>query len=91
MNTLPTDGYSITLRFRLANKPSVLDMVTSTIGAAGCSIGALDIVEAEYRHLTRDITTGNCKHVQPIVGTVNLLVAGPTLTEPTTATDEDTR
>jgi malate dehydrogenase (oxaloacetate-decarboxylating) len=72
MNPTPTDGYSITLRLRLANKPGVLGLVTSTIGAAGGSIGAIDIVEAGFDNLVRDITiaAGNDRHAQEIVEVV---------------------
>lgn len=72
MNPTPTDGYSITLRLRLANKPGVLGLVTSTIGAAGGSIGAIDIVEAGFDNLVRDITiaAGNDQHAQEIVEAV---------------------
>jgi hypothetical protein len=39
MRPPPTDGYSITLRLRLANKPGVLGVLTSAIGTVGGSIG----------------------------------------------------
>lgn len=72
MRPHPTDGYSITLRLRLANKPGVLGYVTSAIGDAGGSIGAIDIVEAGFDHLVRDITiaAGNDLHAQQIVEAV---------------------
>jgi hypothetical protein len=35
MTPRPTEGYSITLRLRLANKPGVLGKVTSAIGVGG--------------------------------------------------------
>ena len=72
MNPPPTDGYSITLRLGLANKPGVLGLVTSTIGAVGGSIGAIDIVEAGFDQLVRDITiaAGNDQHAQKIVDAV---------------------
>ena len=75
MNPPPTEGYSITLRLRLANKPGVLGLVTSTIGAAGGSIGAIDIVEAGFDQLVRDITiaTGNDQHAKEIVEAVKVL------------------
>jgi malate dehydrogenase (oxaloacetate-decarboxylating) len=75
MNPPPTEGYSITLRLRLANKPGVLGLVTSTIGAAGGSIGAIDIVEAGFDQLVRDITiaTGNDQHAKEIVEAVKCL------------------
>ncbi len=75
MRPQPTDGYSITLRLRLINKPAVLGLVTSTIGSAGGSIGAIDIVEAGFDTLVRDITiaTGNDQHAQEIVEAVKAL------------------
>lgn len=75
MRPFPTDGYSITLRLRLDNKLGLLGLVTSTIGEAGGSIGAIDIVEAGFDSLVRDITiaTGNDQHAQEIVAAVDAL------------------
>jgi malate dehydrogenase (oxaloacetate-decarboxylating) len=75
MRPTPTDGYSITIRLRLANHPGVLGLVTSTIGNAGGSIGAIDIVEAGFDSLVRDITiaAGNDQHAQEIVESVKSL------------------
>jgi malate dehydrogenase (oxaloacetate-decarboxylating) len=75
MNPPPTDGYSITLRLALANKPGVLGLLTSTIGAVGGSIGAIDIVEAGFDQVVRDITVaaGNDQHAQVIVDAVKVL------------------
>jgi len=75
MNPQPTDGYSITLRLALANKPGVLGLLTSTIGAIGGSIGAIDIVEAGFDQVIRDVTvaTGNDRHAQEIVDAVKVL------------------
>jgi len=75
MKPPPTDGYSITLRLKLVHKPAVLGLVTSTIGNAGGSIGAIDIVEAGFDTLVRDITiaAGNDEHAQEIVEAVKAL------------------
>jgi malate dehydrogenase (oxaloacetate-decarboxylating) len=75
MRPFPTDGYSITLRLRLENKVGLLGLVTSTIGEAGGNIGAIDIVEAGFDALVRDITiaTGNDQHAQEIVAAVDAL------------------
>jgi len=75
MNPPPTDGYSITVRVALANKPGVLGLLTSTIGAVGGSIGAIDIVEAGFDQLVRDITiaAGNDQHARQIVEAVKVL------------------
>ncbi|MGH9841889.1 MAG: malic enzyme-like NAD(P)-binding protein [Blastocatellia bacterium] len=75
MTPRPTEGYSITLRLRLANKPGTLGKVTSAIGAAGGNIGAIDIVEVGSNQLVRDITVaaGNDLHAQQIAEAVNAL------------------
>jgi hypothetical protein len=74
MDPPPTDGYSISLRLRLTNKAGVLGVLTSTFGAIGGSIGAIDIVEVGFEQLVRDITiaAGNDRsvfnrHVAPAV------------------------
>jgi malate dehydrogenase (oxaloacetate-decarboxylating) len=75
MTPRPTEGYSITLRLRLANKPGTLGKVTSAIGTAGGNIGAIDIVEAGSAQLVRDITVaaGNDVHAKAIVQAVQAL------------------
>jgi malate dehydrogenase (oxaloacetate-decarboxylating) len=75
MTPRPTEGYSITLRLRLANKPGVLGKVTSAIGEAGGNIGAIDIVEVGANQLVRDITVaaGHDLHAQQIVAVVESL------------------
>ena len=75
MTPRPTEGYSITLRLRLANKPGTLGKVTSAIGLAGGNIGAIDIVEAGSNQLVRDITVaaGNDLHAKEIVEAVRAL------------------
>jgi malate dehydrogenase (oxaloacetate-decarboxylating) len=75
MTPRPTEGYSITLRLRLANKPGTLGKVTSAIGAAGGNIGAIDIVEVGSNQLVRDITVaaGNDLHAKQIAEAVNAL------------------
>src|SRR5262245_61791895 len=75
MTPRPTEGYSITLRLRLANKPGVLGKVTSAIGEAGGNIGAIDIVEVGANQLVRDITVaaGNDVHAKQIVAEVEQL------------------
>ncbi len=72
MNVIPSEGYSITLRLRLANQPGMLGHVTSAIGEAGGNIGAVDIVEVGAHHLMRDITVaaGNDEHAESIVEAV---------------------
>lgn len=56
MSSIPSEGYSITLRLKITNRPGILGVVTSKIGEAGGNIGAIDLVEAGSNHLLRDIT-----------------------------------
>jgi malate dehydrogenase (oxaloacetate-decarboxylating) len=51
----PSASYSLTLRIELENEPGTLGDVTSAIGEAGGSVGAIDIVKAESGKLVRDI------------------------------------
>src|SRR5713226_10175255 len=53
--TTPVASYSLTVRLRIANKPGMLGKVTSAIGEAGGDIGAVDLVEAGQKEMTRDI------------------------------------
>lgn len=75
MNITPSEGYSLTLRLRLANRPGMLGQVTSAIGTAGGNIGAVDIVEVGSAHLLRDITVaaGDEQHGERIVEAVSSL------------------
>src|SRR5712664_4118926 len=52
----PAASNSLTVRVRLANKPGMLGRITSAIGEAGGDIGAVDVVEASQKEMTRDIT-----------------------------------
>ncbi|MFN0120537.1 MAG: malic enzyme-like NAD(P)-binding protein [Blastocatellia bacterium] len=71
----PSEGYSITLRLKLANKPGMLGKVTSAIGEAGGNIGAIDIVEVGTHQLVRDITvaTTGGKHAKEIEAAMRAL------------------
>ena len=75
MTSVPTEGYSITLRVRLANRPGMLGQLTSAIGAAGGNIGAIDIVEAGSGQLIRDVTVyaTSVPHGEKIVAAVSAL------------------
>lgn len=68
----PSEGYAITLRIKLANKPGVLGHVTLAIGQAGGNIGAIDIVEISNNQLVRDITVaaGNDQTAKRIIEAV---------------------
>ena len=72
MSAIPTEGYSLTLRVRLANRPGMLGRLTSAIGTAGGNIGAIDIVEAGTGQLIRDITVyaSSVSHGEKIVADV---------------------
>jgi malate dehydrogenase (oxaloacetate-decarboxylating) len=52
----PSAQYSITLRVEIAHQPGMLGKVASAIGAAGGTIGAVDLVQVEGEHTIRDIT-----------------------------------
>ena len=71
----PSEGYAITLRLRLSNKPGVLGHVTLAIGEAGGNIGAIDIVEVANHQLVRDITiaAGNDTTANRIIEAVKAL------------------
>jgi malate dehydrogenase (oxaloacetate-decarboxylating) len=75
MNLTPTEGYSLTLRVRLANRPGMLGKLTSAIGAAGGDIGAIDIVEVGAGLLVRDITVAaaSVQHGEQITAAVRAL------------------
>src|ERR1043165_8572754 len=48
--------YSVTIRVRYPDKPGQLGRITSAIGEADGSIGAVDIVNIERNWITRDVT-----------------------------------
>ena len=75
MKVIPSEGYSITLRLKIANHPGVLGRLTSAIGEAGGNIGAVDIVEVGAHHLIRDITvaTGGEEHAEQIAAAVQAI------------------
>jgi malate dehydrogenase (oxaloacetate-decarboxylating) len=52
----PSAAYSVTIRARIPNRPGMLGRLTSQIGHAGGSIGAIDLVGVEADALIRDIT-----------------------------------
>jgi malate dehydrogenase (oxaloacetate-decarboxylating) len=56
MSAVPSAQYSLTIRVEIADRPGMLGLVASTIGAAGGSIGAIDLVEVKTGVLLRDIT-----------------------------------
>ncbi len=56
MATTPSAQYSLTLRVEIEHRPGMLGRVASAIGAAGGTIGAVDLVQVERDHTIRDIT-----------------------------------
>lgn len=62
-------AYSITIRLRYGDLPGGLGKITSAIGDAGGSIGAIDIVNSVDGAITRDITVQatNVEHGEQIV------------------------
>jgi malate dehydrogenase (oxaloacetate-decarboxylating) len=57
----PSAQYSITLRVEIAHRPGMLGKVASTIGEAGGTIGAVDLVQVEGEHTVRDITVATAE------------------------------
>jgi malate dehydrogenase (oxaloacetate-decarboxylating) len=49
MPTVPSPGYSFTLRIEVKNMVGMLGKVTSAIGEAGGDIGALDLISVTRR------------------------------------------
>ncbi|MEW4487579.1 NAD-dependent malic enzyme [Thalassoglobus sp. JC818] len=68
-------AYSITIRLRYFDVPGALGKITSAIGDAGGSIGAVDIVNSLDGTLTRDITVQatDVEHGESIVEKVDSL------------------
>ncbi|HHL40293.1 MAG TPA: NAD-dependent malic enzyme [Deltaproteobacteria bacterium] len=66
---VPSPSYSFTVRIKAKNTPGMVGRITSVIGDGGGDIGAIDIVEADGRFVTRDYTinAGNTSHEQEIV------------------------
>ncbi len=56
MATTPSAQYSLTLRVEIDHRPGMLGRVASAIGAAGATIGAVDLVSIDDAHTIRDIT-----------------------------------
>jgi len=56
MPTQPSAQFSLTIRVEIADRPGMLGRVATAIGAAGGTIGAVDLVSAEDGLTVRDIT-----------------------------------
>ena len=51
-----TPAYRMVFRLEIANQPGMFALVATTIGARGCSLGAIDLVEATPSVHVRDVT-----------------------------------
>ncbi|HET7700676.1 MAG TPA: NAD-dependent malic enzyme [Candidatus Limnocylindria bacterium] len=51
-----TPAYRLVFRLEIANRPGMFATVATTIGARGCSLGAIDLVEATPAVHVRDVT-----------------------------------
>ena len=51
-----TPAYRLVFRLEIANRPGMFARVATTIGARGCSLGAIDLVEATPQLHVRDVT-----------------------------------
>ena len=73
MPVTPSASFSLTLRIRFDNEAGVLGEVTSAIGHAGGSIGAVDIVQSHEHHVVRDIAVDarSTAHWDQIIEAVN--------------------
>jgi malate dehydrogenase (oxaloacetate-decarboxylating) len=73
MASTPSAQYSLTLRVEIDHLPGMLGKVASAIGAAGGTIGAVDLVEVEGPHTIRDITveTGHAADWPLLTNAVN--------------------
>jgi malate dehydrogenase (oxaloacetate-decarboxylating) len=73
MAATPSAQYSLTLRVEINHLPGMLGKVASAIGAAGGTIGAVDLVTVESGHTIRDITveTGDASDWPRLTDAVN--------------------
>ena len=62
-------SFSATIRVRLADSPGTFARLAQTIGDAGGSLGAIDLVRAETHHKVRDVTVAAAdeEHLHRIV------------------------
>jgi malate dehydrogenase (oxaloacetate-decarboxylating) len=51
-----TPAYRLVFRLEIANRPGMFATVATTVGARGCSLGAIDLVEATPAVHVRDVT-----------------------------------
>jgi len=51
-----TPAYRLVFRLEIANRPGMFAQVATTVGGRGCSLGAIDLVEASPEIHVRDVT-----------------------------------
>ncbi|HKW78425.1 MAG TPA: NAD-dependent malic enzyme [Candidatus Limnocylindria bacterium] len=56
MRPVITPAYRLIFRLEIANRPGMFARVAGTVGARGCSLGAIDLVEATPALHVRDVT-----------------------------------
>jgi malate dehydrogenase (oxaloacetate-decarboxylating) len=71
----PNPSYSLTIRMQIPNQAGMLAHITQAIGAAGGSIGQIDLIEQTRSLLTRDITVNasSSDHAESIVSAVRAI------------------
>lgn len=71
----PNPSYSLTIRMQIPNQAGMLAQITQAIGAAGGSIGQIDLIEQTRSLLTRDITVNasSSEHAETIVAAVRAI------------------
>src|SRR3954452_9724605 len=64
--------YSLTIRVRIPHRPGFLGRVTTAIGAAGGTIGSIDLISHDAGYNLRDVTvdTAGPEHGERIVAAV---------------------
>src|SRR5215213_3341836 len=68
-------SYSLTLRIALPQRPGSFAIVAAAIGAAGATLGAIDLVRVEEHETVRDVTVAcaDAAHGEAVVAAVRAL------------------
>ncbi len=71
----PSASFSATVRVRLADHPGTFAGLAAAVGAAGASLGAIDLVRAEQGTKVRDVTvlTESAEHLENVVAAARLV------------------
>ena len=80
--TGPTSAqYSLTIRVRIDHSPGMLGRVTTAIGEAGGTIGAIDLISRDGVRLVRDIAvdTAGPEHGEAIVAAIDAIAGAEVL------------